>query len=472
MKLVGLSVIVKNTSISRILLLVFLVALIPRIAVSVIAPHLPADHWDVAHDVLIARNLAAGHGFANEPGHPTAYRYPLIPLILSAFFRVFGERYIPFLVFQSFAGALTAVILAWIGYNAAGKTLALLTGILVALNTELISFSRMMLTETLFSFLMSVVAMILIKVISTRRKQPAFFAVFLSGVLLGLAALCRPVALGWSILISAAFVIKGRHRIGTGILTALVFLSGSLLAVAPWVIRNQIVMGSPVLTTSGGITFWLFGHNDAERSDDSTVIPPEFATANREAAPRNYFMVTRGDPACMIPVFNMEPRYQAYLFEQSVVDRVAGLDEVRADQELNSMALEYIRAHPFETLKHSFISTFMTFTYTEMSGRLNILLSLIMPFLLLGSYNLWRRSPDTALIVLTCLASMLAVHVVFYFDHRFRVPYQPFFMLLGAYGFLSALRGNLSKTGKILFFGWMIVPVIVNYFLVFGNQSG
>jgi hypothetical protein len=67
---------------------------------------------------------------------------------------------------------------------------------------------------------------------------------------------------------------------------------------------------------------------------------------------------------------------------------------------------------------------------------------------------------------------MFAVHFVFYFDHRFRVPYQPFWTLLGAYGFLSALKGNLSRTEKALFYGWMIVPVVVNYFLIFGNQSG
>lgn len=459
---------VESWDIKKILVIVFLLALLPRIAITLIAPHPPSAHWDVAHDVLIARNLAQGHGFANEPGHPTAYRYPLVPLILSLFFRIFGESYMPFLLFQSFLGALIAPIMAWIGFKAGGKSIALLTGVLVAINTELISYSRMMLTETIFSFLMCLVALVLIRVIN--EKKLSFF--FLTGILMGLASLCRPVAIGWAVLISAVLLFKKRYRVRTRILVVLALAAGSIITVAPWLIRNQIVMGSPELTTSGGITFWLFGHNDADHSDETTVIPEEFAVVNREVNPREYFTVSLGDPARMIPIYNMEPRYQAYSYEQSVVDRIAYLDEVAANRELNAMAMEYILANPIKSLKHSVTNLLATFSYTEMNGKINIILTLIIPFLLLGVYRSWKLSPDTTLIVLSCLASMLAVHFLFYFDHRFRVPYQPFLMLLGAIGFLTAVKGSLSKTEKMLFFGWMILPVAVNYFHLWGNQSG
>lgn len=459
---------VESRDIKKILVIVFLLALLPRIAITLISPHPPSAHWDVAHDVLIARNLAQGHGFANEPGHPTAYRYPLIPIILSLFFRILGESYIPFLLFQSLLGALIAPIMGWIGYKAGGRSTALLTGILVAFNTELISYSRMMLTETIFSFLMCLVALILVRIID--EKKLSFF--FLTGVLIGLASLCRPVAIGWAILISAVLLFKKKYRIRTRILVVLALTAGSLITIAPWLIRNQIVMGSPELTTSSGITFWLFGHNDADLSDETTVIPEEFAVVNREVDPKEYFTVSLGNPARMTPIYNMEPRYQAYSYEQSVVDRIAYLGEVEANQELNAMAMEYIRANPIRSLKHSVANFFYTLTYTEMTGRMNIILTLMMPFLLLGAYRLWKTSPDNALIVLSCLASMLVVHFLFYFDHRFRVPYQPFLMLLGAIGTLSAVKGNLSRTDKILFFGWMILPAAVNYFTLFGNQSG
>ncbi len=461
---------IRSISIGKILVIVFFLAFLPRVGAVLLAPHFPSDHWDVAHDVVIARNIAQGNGFANEPGHPTAYRYPLLPLILSLFFRVLGEKYIPFLLFQSFLGALIAPIMAWIGYRAGGKSLALLTGILVAVNTELISYSRMMLTETLFSFLISVIALLCVLLFFSKGKRTGLF--FLTGIIIGLAALCRPVAIGWGILLVIILLFRKQYRFRANLGVALVLTAGCTIMVAPWLIRNQTVMGSPVFNTSSGITFWLFGHNDAAHSDESTVIPEEFERVNREVKPREYFAVSRGDPARMVPIFNMEPRYQAYSFEQSVVDRIACLNEVEADRELNAMAIEYILANPLKTLQYSVKNSFFTFTYTEMTGKINIIITLMMPFLLLGAYRLWKSTPGIALIVLSCLASMLAVHFVFYFDHRFRIPYQPFLMLLGAGGLLAAVRGNFTLTEKILFFGWMVVPVVVNYYLLWGNQSG
>lgn len=463
-----LSIKEKYSGIKSILIVIFLLALLPRVAIVLLAPHPPSAHWDVAHDVLIARSLAQGDGFANEPGHPTAYRYPLLPFILSLFFRIFGERYIPFLLFQSFLGALTASAIAWIGYKAGGRSVALLAGILVAVNTELISFSRMMLTETLFAFLMCLVAVISLEMLSGKRLS-LFFS---TGILLGLAILCRPVAIGWGILLAGILLFKKQHRFRTRMAVVLTMTAGCLLMLSPWLIRNKIVMGSAEFSTSAGITFWQYGHTDAARSNADTQIPQEFERVNRDVNPREYFGVSGGDPARMIPIFNMEPRYQAYSFEQSVVDRIAELNEVDANRELNAMAMEYIRANPLKTLLHSVKNSFSTLTYTEMGGRINIILTLVIPFLLLGGYRLCKKSPDNALIVLSCLLSMLAVHFLYYFDHRFRVPYQPFLMLLGAIGIISAVRGKLSVTEKILFFGWMVLPVTVNYFCLFGNQSG
>ncbi len=38
--------------------------------------------------------------------------------------------------------------------------------------------------------------------------------------------------------------------------------------------------------------------------------------------------------------------------------------------------------------------------------------------------------------------------------------------------FTGTLKGNLSRIEKILFFGWMVVPVIVNYYTLFGSPTG
>lgn len=449
--------------------IVFLAALIPRVVITLAAPHPPSAHWDVAHDVVIARNLAQGNGFSNEPGHPTAFRYPLVPAVLSIFFRIIGERYIPFLLFQSLLGALVAPAVACIGAAAGGRKLGLLSGLLVAFDSELISVSRMMLSETIFSFLLVITALIFFVIMEGRGGG---ILPLVAGFVLGLAALCRPVALVWGALLVLALLLMKTWTQGRRAVSILLFSVGCMATVTPWLIRNRIVMGSLVFSTSGGVTLWMFGHNDAGPAGPETVLPDEFVTVNRMVDPKDYFSSSGGDPARMVPIFNMEPRYQVYSYEQSAVDRIAGLDEVEADLELNRMALEYVRAHPLATLAYSAGSLMKTFTYTEMNGRMNILLTLVMPFLLLGVYMLTRASRGASLPILSCLLSMLAVHLLFYFDHRFRVPYQPFLMLVGAAGLLRLLEGNLSARERVLLFCWMPIPVIVNYFLLQGTQSG
>jgi len=166
------------------------------------------------------------------------------------------------------------------------------------------------------------------------------------------------------------------------------------------------------------------------------------------------------------------PRYIAYIYEQEVVDRLVGRNEVEADAEFNRMALEYVAEHPLRVFLESVRDLFSTFTFTEMNGRINPVLMWTMPFLVLGAYILWKRSRSVSLITFTCLASMFAVHFLFYFDHRFRVSYQPFFMLVGAAGVLAALKGRLTVRERVLLFGWWVVPVAVNYWMLWGRPSG
>jgi len=110
------------------------------------------------------------------------------------FFRVLGERYIPFLLFQSLLGAIVASVVAFMGTVAGGRKLGLLSGPLVAFNSELISMSRMMLTETIFSFLLVVTALVFFRIMERRKGG---ILPLVAGCLLGLAALCRPVAFAW-----------------------------------------------------------------------------------------------------------------------------------------------------------------------------------------------------------------------------------------------------------------------------------
>jgi hypothetical protein len=92
---------VSSIAVWKICIIIFLAGAAVRVTAVVTSTLHPSLHWDAAHDVVIARNLAEGNGFVNEPGQPTAYRYPLHPLVLSLVFRVIGERYVAVCLLQA-----------------------------------------------------------------------------------------------------------------------------------------------------------------------------------------------------------------------------------------------------------------------------------------------------------------------------------------------------------------------------------
>jgi len=180
----------------RPLVLIFLVsALIASFAAMRFSEH-PSLHWDAAHYALLARNLVEGNGFSNGPGHPTAFRPPLYPTVVSLVFRAVGERYRAVYLLQAVLYALAVTGSALLAYRIAGRRSMLLTGILASVNPSALGLTGLLLTETLFTFLL-VCSLLLLngafhrystKVLSPgrsslRRRRSSLW---------GRATLCRP----------------------------------------------------------------------------------------------------------------------------------------------------------------------------------------------------------------------------------------------------------------------------------------
>jgi hypothetical protein len=241
--------------------------------------------------------------------------------------------------------------------------------------------------------------------------------------------------------------------------------------ISPWLVRNARVMGGPVLATSGGVTIWKLAYNDEEMAPPDGAAP-EYMEVNRLARPRE-LALNGGDPARMTPIYNMEPRYQILMYPEEVRSRIGPeMGEVEADREFSRMAMEYVREHPLQVARHMVEGFLKTLMATEMDGRVNVVLVLMLPFLLLGAFRLQTRAPGASLVVLSCLASMLAVHMAFYFDHRFRVPYEAFMAIPAAAGMAAVWQGGLSLREKVMLFGWAALVAVANRPYIFGPQSG
>lgn len=197
---------------------------------------------DASHYQQIARNLADGRGFvAVFPSgalHATAFRPPLYPMLLGATYKVFGDDVATGRALSVVLGVAVAVLAYLLATRIAGTLAGLVTGGLVAIYPPLIANDTVTLTEPLSLTLL--LAMFL--ALGGRRWVWA-------GVLVGLLVLTRASA-QYLVVVVALWLL---WQIGWK--RALGFVGIAGLVVAPWVVRNQVQLDSPVLVTSNGFNY-------------------------------------------------------------------------------------------------------------------------------------------------------------------------------------------------------------------------
>jgi hypothetical protein len=228
----------------------------------------------------LAENLVA-HGTYGTNQTPTAYRPPLYSLLLTGCVAL-GDSSRAAIGTLHVALGMSTVLLVWLlarSWNL-GHGVAALAALLVACDPILLAQSAQVMTETLAVFLAAVG---LCALTWTARQSTPWRAVF-AGVVLSLAALCRPAFLLWAVMVGIVwifFVWKSSKKIGVindsqppsppaflpsdergelarGLGIIGVFALGVFITLSPWAIRNQIQFGRPIITTThGGYTLLL-----------------------------------------------------------------------------------------------------------------------------------------------------------------------------------------------------------------------
>jgi len=257
---------------------------------------------------LIAETLARTgvFGTMGAGGDPvaTAFRPPLYPWLLSWLVTARGLSTLAVGVLHLLLGVGT-VCLTWdIARRFLSGGAAWLAGVLVVIDPLLLSQSTLVMTETIATFLATLVWWWwLVAVISQRpvrrghwRLGPLLDTLILAG-LLGVTYLCRPTFLVWAVLIGGLLAIAGpacRLRRTALVLTYGVVLSGT---VGFWTMRNQTAIGKPVwATTHGGYTLLLANNESFYRYLDSEPLGEPDAS-DEEIAVSSWWKRSPWDPA-------------------------------------------------------------------------------------------------------------------------------------------------------------------------------
>ncbi len=377
---------------------------------------------------LIAENLSE-HGVysrsqADAPIIPTAYRPPLYPTLLAAL--AWQGRVTPWSVatLHVVLGTLS-VLLVWILAQKwrLGRW-SYLTAIMVACDPILLNQSTEVMTETLATFL----AVAGLLALTRFDHFPSGKSALLAGIVLGLATLCRPTFLVWTVLVAVRTVAHGERRLG--VKHASLILVGFLVVLAPWVIRNQRAMGRPVLaTTHGGYTL-LLGNN-----------------------PHFYDHLRRGrwtrvwDARELLPMLEQSAKRNTSgsLDEQQDAGQ-GGVEhrEIVADRRLYELGKEAIREDP-SMFAYASLVRFWRF-WSPLPNRLSdnespartlarwtiaFWYTGVFMIALAGLFRLGRRAAAPPWVWgFLCVLAMTAVHTVFWSNMRMRAPAMPMVYLV------------------------------------------
>lgn len=247
------------------LLGVALVALVVRVAFTLVVDPQVAEVSDATAYHLLAENLAEGRGYIRPFDRtilgeirPTAEYPPLLPAILAVatmlgIDTVDGQQLVLCLI-----GTATVVVIGLIGRRLAGGTVGLVAAGIAAVYPMLFQSDAILMPETPFAFL--VATSVLLAQRAASRPSPWRFAAL--GAAIGLAALTR----GEGALLAALLVVPFLWFLRPLPLPRRALLVGvGLLAtiglVAPWTIRNAVRFDGAFVPVSNNIGTALDGAN-------------------------------------------------------------------------------------------------------------------------------------------------------------------------------------------------------------------
>jgi hypothetical protein len=376
-----------------------------------------------------AARLAQGHGYLNQSlsngtlqptaVHPPAFSFLLAGLDLAHVQSVDAHR-VAMAVFSS----IGVMAIGLVGRRLAGPGVGLLAAAIAALDPLWVQWSGFLMSESLY--LVIVPTMLLFAVRCLDRPNRVDFLGL--GVLVGIATLTRSEAVDFVVLLGVVVVVLTTSRWRERMVFAAVFLVGVGLLLLPWLVRNEIQMGSLTLSTNEGLT--LSGSYAAGTLSPSS---PDYGGFDNNAQ--------FGEAAILVK-FGKPP------------DHGAQWTEVTLSDALRSWAITYARGHvsdlPGAVLAREgrvwgvyAPGSELAFDDTEdLTGAYGpkqaeqIVNWVLLPFALLGAVILGRRSRRRLLVVLVPVVVVALNAAVFYGSTRLRVAAAPSIDVLAGIGAL------------------------------------
>lgn len=355
----------------------------------------------------LARTIAEGRPYAY--GESQIFRTPGYPLQLAAVIAAFGENWAP--MPARLVGAVEGTIVVGLVMVLArflfSWRISLIAGWIAAFEPCGIAMSILVLSESLFCPLMLACILAWVNSLRATASRSRWTWSLLSGSLSGLATLTRPSWLLFTPCMSGVMLLSGSDR-RARLVPTLLMLTGMIMVMTPWWVRNFCVAGRFVPTTlQVGASLYDGWNPEADGASDMRFVP-RFVEEQRR-------------------------------IDQRMPD-AAGLFEDRLDRSMQRAALTWAGRNPGEVVRLMWVKLLRTWSpwphaneFQSREIRWGIALSYF-PLIACGVWGAVRhatRGWDYALCVLPAVY-FSGLHIIFVGSLRYRQPPMLLLIVLAA----------------------------------------
>ncbi len=395
-------------------------------------------HGDPLFFQQSAAHIAGGKGYVDRflgkgPLVPTAVHPPAFSFVLAGLDLVHlrsADAHRIALACISSAGVLA---LGLFGRRLAGPGVGLLAAAIAALDPLWVQQGGFIMSESLYLVVVPTMLLFALRCID-RRSRWDFLAL---GLLTGMATLTRSEAVDFVLLLGVVVVLVAAAPWRERLVFTVVFLAGVGLLLVPWVVRNDIKMGSPTLSTNAGLV--LSGsYSPASLAPDS----PDYGSFDNNGQ--------LGGTAVIL-AYAKPPDHARHWNERTLSDALGNAAKSFARMHLSDLP-GVVLAREGRVWGVYAPGTQLDFDVGEdLTGARGpkqvsqVVNWVLLPLAGLGAVQLARRSRRRLLVVLVPIAVVALNAAAFYGSTRLRVAAEPSIDVLAAIGALWAAARIMDR---------------------------
>jgi 4-amino-4-deoxy-L-arabinose transferase-like glycosyltransferase len=375
-----------------------------------------------------ATGIVLGEGYHN--GSLAAYRPPGYPYFLAAIYHIFGHDHLAVKIIQVLLSMVSCFLAYALVKRVLDRSAAALSACVMALYPQFVRYPGELWSETLFICLFLCALLFLFRF----RHSTSLRDGVASGVLLGLTALVREVALYFIVPVALWLYLstRGPGRAATAIRRIGVVVAAMVLTVCPWTIRNYVVFGKLVpISTNGGVNFFM-GNNAGATGEFGWAVPrgtvwpnsPEGQTALATRTPRE--------------VHALELEIQRKGYRQGL-EFIWSNPTRTAAMWLKKLAVMW--RPPYYSIDVKDLSAKTAFRLVWLVFYSTLLLAAI-PGMVLALKEDGRKW----CLLHLWLAQITAIHIATYSGTRYRLPMIPVFAVFAALTVHAIRRGSARRS--------------------------